>query len=94
MTVTACDTETCDRCEQPAPEGLNAAGECVTCETGGTLAHNLRLMAAGVTRDRATGRYTQVRKPRARACGVCGQPEGGDPAYARPCCTVDNMVLL
>jgi hypothetical protein len=59
---TACDTETCFTCQQPAIEGLNTKGECLACETGGTLAHNLRLMAAGVTRDKATGRYASVRK--------------------------------
>ena len=43
-------------------KGLDALGRCELCEHGGTLAHNLRLMAAGVTRNPVTGRYVSVRR--------------------------------
>lgn len=54
---TSCDTETCITCNGEAVEGTNAQGECRACET---FAHNLRLMAAGVTRNKQTGRYQKV----------------------------------
>lgn len=57
MNTTYCDTETCETCGGQALEGTNAKGECRSCET---FAHNLRLMAAGVTRDRKTGRYAKI----------------------------------
>jgi hypothetical protein len=54
---TACDTETCATCHGEAVEGTNNEGECRSCET---FAHNLKLMAAGITRDKKTGRYTRA----------------------------------
>ena len=57
MSQTICDTETCETCGGQAIEGTNANGECRSCET---LAHNLRLMAAGVTRSKTTGRYARI----------------------------------
>lgn len=55
---TYCDGETCGTCGGACID-TNEAGECRACET---FAHNLRLMAAGVTRDKATGRYAKVGK--------------------------------
>jgi hypothetical protein len=56
---TACDTETCETCGTDALEGLNADGDCLACERG-SLDRLLRSMAAGVTRDPATGRFVQI----------------------------------
>lgn len=55
---TACETETCSTCRADVID-VNEAGECRTCST---FAHNLRLMSLGITRDKATGRYTKVGK--------------------------------
>ena len=55
-TLTGCELETCTTCRE-AVLTVNEAGECRPCAT---FAHNLRLMAAGVTRDRKTGRYQKV----------------------------------
>lgn len=53
---TTCDTEPCTSCRAEVVD-TNEAGECRACAT---FAHNLRLMAAGVTRDNATGRYAKI----------------------------------
>ena len=91
MTNTACDIETCEECEQPALTGLDVAGRCETCATGGPLTWALPLMAAGVTRDKTSGRF--VRVARDRYCATCGNPEGGDPAYGCPSgCSPDNLL--
>lgn len=55
---TACETEICTGCRSHTII-VNEAGECQMCAT---LAHNLKLMAAGVTRDRKSGRYMKVGK--------------------------------
>ena len=54
---TACETETCSTCRADVVD-VNEAGECRPCAT---FAHNLRLMAAGVSRGK-DGRYTKVGK--------------------------------
>lgn len=57
MSTLICETETCETCGGFTVEGLNVRGECRSCET---FARNLRLMSAGVTRDRKTGRYARA----------------------------------
>lgn len=61
MTTTACDTEICEICRQPTVEGNDELGRCVHC-THSSLDRLLRSMAAGVTRDPRTGRFTSTRK--------------------------------
>ena len=56
MTTTVCETETCETCGAACID-TDQNGECRPCAT---FAHNLRLMAAGVTRDKATGRYAKI----------------------------------
>lgn len=56
MNMTACEVETCTTCRE-AVLTVNDKGECRPCAT---FAHNLRLMAAGVGRDKKTGRYTRI----------------------------------
>jgi len=51
-----CDTDTCSTCHAAVLD-TDQNGECRPCAT---FAHNLRLMAAGVTRDKATGRYAKT----------------------------------
>ena len=53
---TYCDTDTCSTC-RAAVLDTDQNGKCRPCAT---FAHNLRLMAAGVTRDKATGRYVKI----------------------------------
>ncbi len=55
--TTYCDSETCSTCGGLTEFETNKNGECRSCAT---LLHNLRLMAAGVTRDKATGRYAKI----------------------------------
>ena len=62
MTTTGCDLEQCERCGQSTVEGNDAAGLCPVCSGPTTLDALLRSMAAGVTRDRKTGRFTSTRK--------------------------------
>ena len=57
MNSTACEYETCKGCGADVLD-VNEAGECRPCAT---FSHNLRLMAAGVTRGK-DGRYTKVGK--------------------------------
>jgi hypothetical protein len=54
---TYCDTETCSTCHAAVID-TDQNGECRSC--AGSLLHNLRLMAAGVTRDKVTGRYAKI----------------------------------
>lgn len=56
MTTTACDIENCKTCGTETVYA-DKNGECRPCAT---FSHNLRLMAAGVSRDKATGRYIQI----------------------------------
>jgi hypothetical protein len=56
MMWTACETEPCSNCRSHTIL-VNEAGECRACAT---FSHNLRLMAAGVTRDKTTGRYAKI----------------------------------
>jgi hypothetical protein len=57
-----CDTEQCDTCRANVIEGVNENGQCARCAGTDSLPHLLRLMAAGVTRDKATGRFASTRK--------------------------------
>jgi hypothetical protein len=59
---TACDLEQCETCKQLTLAGNDRNGQCVTCAGDDSLTHLLRLMSAGVTRDRVTGRFTSLRK--------------------------------
>jgi hypothetical protein len=59
---TACDMEQCETCKQLTLAGNDRNGQCVTCAGDDSLTHLLRLMSAGVTRDRVTGRFTSLRK--------------------------------
>lgn len=67
MTNTLCDTERCEACQQDFIEGVDETGRCATCAGGTSLDHLLRLMAAGVTRDKATGQFVSVATSRASA---------------------------
>ena len=57
MTTTVCESETCGTCGAGCVD-TDQNGECRSCAT---LLHNLRLMAAGVSRDKTTGRYAKIR---------------------------------
>ena len=59
MTTTylPCETETCISCGGQSIDGVDQDDLCRLCAT---FAHNLRLMAAGVTRNKATGRYSKI----------------------------------
>lgn len=57
-----CDTETCNTCGIDTVAGNDQNGECVTCSSDGSLDKMLRLMAAGVTREPATGRFVNISK--------------------------------
>ena len=56
MTTTYCEAETCETCGAGYID-TDQNGECRSCAT---LLHNLRLMAAGVTRNKTTGRYARI----------------------------------
>lgn len=58
MTTNYCDTDTCTTCHAAVID-TDQNGECRPCATS---THNLRLMAAGVTRDRNTGRYINIKE--------------------------------
>lgn len=60
--MTYCDTERCDYCGADTIQGNDAHGQCVTCSGDTSLTHLLRLMAAGVTRDKTTGQFKKVSK--------------------------------
>ena len=60
MTTTVCESETCETCHAACID-TDQNGECRSCAT---LLHNLRLMAAGVSRDKATGRYINIKEKR------------------------------
>lgn len=64
VVFTACDGEVCEVCGQTTIAGNDALGQCAGCSQTRTLDHNLRLMAAGVTRNKVTGQYTSIRKAR------------------------------
>lgn len=55
MNINACEVETCTTCRE-AVLAVNDKGECRACAT---FSHNLRLMAAGVTRGK-DGRYQKI----------------------------------
>lgn len=59
MNTTYCDSETCETCGAGCID-TDQNGECRSCAGADSLLHNLRLMAAGVTRDKATGRYIKI----------------------------------
>jgi hypothetical protein len=59
MTTTVCEAETCETCGAGCID-TDQNGECRSCAGADSLLHNLRLMAAGVTRDKATGRYIKI----------------------------------
>jgi hypothetical protein len=69
---TECDLEQCETCKQLTLAGNDRNGQCVTCAGDDSLTHLLRLMSAGVTRDRVTGRFTSLRKAAAVRIGVHG----------------------
>ena len=62
MNLTACDTEQCTTCHANVIEGVDQNGQCARCAGTDSFAHMLRLMAAGVTRDKATGRFASTKK--------------------------------
>jgi hypothetical protein len=59
---TACDTETCETCQVQVIEGVDQNGQCSTCSGPTALHHLLRSMAAGVSRDRRSGRFVSVKR--------------------------------
>lgn len=62
MTTTNCDTERCEVCQQDTVAGNDELGRCSSCSQTSTLDTLLRSMAAGVTRDRHTGRFTRIKE--------------------------------
>lgn len=61
MTTTVCEAETCETCGAGCID-TDQNGECRSCAGDDSLLHNLRLMAAGVSRDKATGRYINIKE--------------------------------
>ena len=57
----SCDTEACESCGAQTVEGNDQHGRCRTCSGDTSLGHMLRLMAAGVTRDRTSGRFVSIK---------------------------------
>lgn len=54
-----CDTERCATCLVDTIEGVDQHGLCARCAGADSFTHMLRLMAAGVTRDRC-GRFAKI----------------------------------
>ena len=61
MATNLCDTEQCTTCGATTLTGIDQNSQCDTCARG-ALDHLLRSMAAGVTRDRQSGRFVKITK--------------------------------